>query len=124
VKATREAFGGRPLDWREVDCARMLHFHLQMMGHEPPPLPNYCTALGAARQLNRLGGLPAVLDGMGLERIAPLMMLPGDVGVLPGEAGMDAAIIWEWRKGIGFHEDSDTLANMTPDFSQMLAWRV
>lgn len=123
VAATRAEFSEREIDWRTVDCARMLVFHLRLLGHEPPPLPNYCTARGAARQLSALGGFAAVLDGM-LERIAPLMMLPGDVGVLPGESGMDAAVIWLGRKCMGFHEDSPVLSNMTPDLGQMLAWRV
>lgn len=123
LAATRAAFVGKPIDWVEADCGRMLALHLRMMGHEPPTMPKYRTARGAALSLRKLGGFAAVLDGMGLERVTPLAMLPGDVGVLPGEGGMDAAVIWVGRKCFGWHEDSDELANMTPDLTKLLAWR-
>jgi hypothetical protein len=122
VAATKRAFARREIDWREVDCARMLAFHLVQMGHAPPPLPKYSTAKGAARELKKAGGLAPALDGF-LERIPALLMWPGDVAILPGENGMDAVIIWAGRKGIGWHEDSPVLANMTPDLSLVTAWR-
>jgi hypothetical protein len=123
LASTRLAFAGQAIDWVNVDCGRMLDFHLRAMGHEPPPMPKYRTAKGALRVLRKMGGIAGGLEALGLPRIAPLMMLPGDVGVLPGDDGMDAVHIWQGRKTMGWHEDSEVMANMIPDLAVMLAWR-
>jgi hypothetical protein len=44
--------------------------------------------------------LDAVLPG---QRIAPAAMIVGDLGILPGEDGLDAVVIAAGHKVIGWH---------------------
>lgn len=97
-------YRGRPLDWVNADCMRMLRSHLVAMGHKGlPPLPRYSTAAGAVRALRRTRHetLQSLLDTM-LPRIAPAAMLMGDIVLMGSEDALEAVTlsvghkIWGW----------------------------
>lgn len=121
LEATLSKYRGKSLDYRTADCIRMGRFHLLRMGHKPPPLPRYQSAVGAIRALKAVGGISAVLDKM-LPRIAPARMLIGDIAVLEGEDGMDALVICVGHKVAGWHQDADEMVNLIPQEIKA-AWR-
>lgn len=89
TQATLDRFIGRPFVWGSADCGQLAAFHLKGMGHRLvlTKWGSYRSALGAAKAMKRAGyaDLSAVLDGMGLDRIPPAAVLPGDVLALPHE---------------------------------------
>ncbi|MBA4092390.1 MAG: hypothetical protein C0494_17610 [Sphingobium sp.] len=121
LEKTVAKYRGRPLDYRSADCIRMVRFHLLKMGHKPPPLPRYQSAIGARRALLDAGGMVAIFDAI-LPRITPAAMLPGDIAVVAGE-DCEAAVISMGLKFMGWHEDSEVAVNMTIDATAMTAWR-
>ncbi|WP_030538629.1 hypothetical protein [Sphingobium sp. DC-2] len=122
LEKTLAKYRGRKLDFACADCVRMSRFHLLQMGHRPPPLPSYRSLAGAVRALNQAGGMEAIFDGL-LPRIPYARMLPGDIALLEGDNGMDAAVICVGHKVIGWHEGSDQMVNMVP-LEIKAAWRV
>lgn len=122
LEKTIAKYRGRRLDFRSADCVRMVRYHLLQMGHKPPKLPRYGSAIGARRALSQAGGLMSVFDAI-LPRIAPARMLPGDIAVLPGDGG-DAAVILLEYKFMGWFQDSDEPLNLVVDLSALTAaWR-
>ncbi|MBZ9649992.1 hypothetical protein K9B33_20875 [Sphingobium sp. 3R8] len=122
LEQTVAKYRGRSLDFKTADCVRMARFHLLKMGHKPPALPRYQSAVGAVRAMKAAGGLVAVFDSI-LPRIAPAMMLDGDIAVVAGEGG-DAALIRAGYKFMGWHQDHDQAVNMTVDLANVTAaWR-
>ncbi|MEV4934612.1 DUF6950 family protein [Sphingobium sp. LSP13-1-1.1] len=121
LEKTLAKYRGRTLDFAQADCVRMARFHLLQMGHKPPSLPPYRSAVGARRALQRVGGIVAALDKF-LPRIPHARMLPGDIAVLEGDGGMDAVTICIGHKLIGWHEGSDEMVNLIP-LEIKAAWR-
>ena len=89
AEATGEKFAGRPFEWGERDCLRMVAFALREFGYAPPlrAAGSYRTLIGAHRALKRTGfaTLDAWIDAWGLQRIPPASALPADVLALPSE---------------------------------------
>ena len=122
LQRTADKYRGRVLDFRSADCVRMIRFHLLQMGHKPPPLPRYQSAIGAKRALAQAGGLVAVLDGI-LPRIAPARMLDGDVAVVAGDGG-EAGVICVGHKFMGWHQDHRETVNLVIGLGDITAaWR-
>lgn len=122
LERTLAKYRGRKLDFCGADCVRMARFHLLQMGHKPPPLPCYRSLAGAIRALNAAGGMEQIFDSL-LPRIPHARMLPGDIAILEGDNGMDAAVICVGHKVIGWHENSETMVNLIP-LEIKAAWRV
>lgn len=99
----------------------MARFHLLQMGHKPPALPKYQSAIGARRALLKAGGMISVLDQL-LPRIPAAKMPPGDLAVLDGEASMEATVICLGHKMIGWHEEHDEMVLMEAAVVKA-AWR-
>lgn len=121
LEITIAKYRGRRCDYRSADCIRMARFHLIQMGHKPPPLPRYQSAIGARRALANAGGMIAIFDAL-LPRIAPAAMLPGDIAVAAGDEA-EAALIMHEYKMIGWHQDVDEAVFMTVDANALTAWR-
>ncbi|HEY1605627.1 MAG TPA: hypothetical protein VGF77_08500 [Allosphingosinicella sp.] len=105
---TEARYRGRALDFREVDCLRMLRAHLVAMGHKGlAPLPRYATPEGALRALRRTGHetLESLLDTL-LPRIAPAAMLPGDVALMEAAGALEAVTLCVGHKVWGWHADN------------------
>jgi hypothetical protein len=122
LETTLAKYRGRALDYVTADCIRMIRFHLLQMGHRPPTLPQYRSALGARKKLLAAGGMIAILDAI-LPRIPYSRMLLGDIAVLEGTDGLDAGVICVGHKVIGWHQDSDVMVNLVP-LEIKAAWRV
>jgi len=95
AQAALDRFGGRPLAWGERDCAHLAKFVLMRLGHGNPlkGVKPYRGEVGAVRALHHAertagappgAGLAAILDAMGLQRIAPADALPCDLVGLAG----------------------------------------
>ena len=122
TETTLAKYRGRTLDYCSADCIRMSRYHLLQMGHKPPPLPRYRSLIGARRAYLQAGGLIAAFDAI-LPRIPYSRMLTGDIAVLEGDGGMDAAVICVGHKVIGWNEGSEQLVNLIP-LEIKAAWRV
>lgn len=122
LEKTLAKYRDKPICWGKHDCIHLARFHMIQMGHMPPPLPQYRSLLGARKALEKAGGLIAVFDSL-LPSIAPARMLPGDVAVMEGEDGIDAAVVCVGTKVAGWHGDHETIVNMTP-LALKGAWRV
>jgi len=122
LEATLAKYRGRKLDYVHADCARMIRYHLLQMGHKPPPMPRYRSAIGAQRAALKIGGLVAAFDAI-LPRIPFARMLPGDIAVLEGDGDMDCGVICVGHKVVGWHQNSDDLVNLVP-LEVKAAWRV
>lgn len=122
LEATASKYRGKALDFRTADCVRMVRYHLLQMGHKPPALPRYRSLTGALRAMKAVGGLVTAFDAI-LPRIAPAMMLDGDIAVVAGDGG-DAAMIRCGYKFMGWHQDHDEAVNLMVDLGDITAaWR-
>lgn len=93
---TLAKYRARPFDWRaRSTCIHLARFHLRALGHRPPLIPDFRSAVGARRALAEQGAadVVALLDGQpGLARIAPAAMIVGDLAVMQPEEGADRAL--------------------------------
>jgi hypothetical protein len=105
---TLARYKNRQFDWSTgVTCIHMAWAHLRAMGHRPPTLPRFRSALMAKRALNEAGheGVTALLDSL-LPRIAPARMMLGDLATVEGEVGLDAIMICAGPQRLfGWRED-------------------
>jgi hypothetical protein len=88
-------FRHRPFSWRNrTTCIHLARAQMWALGHRPPSIPDFRSPIGARTALRKAGvaSLVELLDGLA-PRIAPLAMLPGDLGVLPGEPPFEAIVI-------------------------------
>lgn len=129
--ATLAKYRDRAFDWRRgVTCVHMARFHLRRMGHKPEPLPGRVRShVGAVRAMKDRGWqtVADMLDAQpGLARIAPAMMLPGDLAVAQGEQGLGAILICVGpHKLIGWREDAAGMVVLAVPLDQIDgAWRV
>lgn len=90
-----DAFRDKPFSWKgRANCIHLARAQLVAFGYRPSPVPQFATALGARRALEKRGvsTLGALLDSM-LPRITPAGLWVGDIAMLPGEAGFEALTI-------------------------------
>lgn len=127
TEKTLARYRGKAFDWSKgVTCVHLARFHLRNMGHRVPTLPRFRSALGAKKALKAggWGSVSDMLDGM-LPRIAATEMVLGDLGIVPGDAGMDAIFICAGpRKVFGWREDADGLVVLNVSMDELgAAWR-
>lgn len=132
VIAVQQKFAGQTFRLGKADCIQIVRFHLVKMGHRGlPKAKGYSSPAGAMKVLRQLGAenLEQLFDGL-LPRIAPAMMLPGDIGLLPAEEGAPAwragtVAISVGRKFLGWHPDHPMLAVIEPTVETpfIAAWR-
>lgn len=130
VKATEAKYGGRAFDWKgKATCLHLTSFHLRRMGKRPPPLPQVGSPLAARRELAKRGwaNVAEMLDGIGLQRIAPAFLRLGDLVVLASEDGLGSIFISTGeRHFIGWADELAPLARIdvfNPD-GLLGAWRI
>lgn len=100
-------FRNKPFDWRKAaTCIHLARAQAVALGHRPPPVKRFRSALGARRVLQEMGHssvielLDAAFPG---RRIPPAAMLVGDIGAIAGEDGFDAVVIAAGSKVLGWH---------------------
>lgn len=120
TQKTYDKFRGKSFNWQGATCGHLLRSHLRNMGHKPPPMPSYRSAVGAKRALKDMGAcdLTALLGGLGLMPILPAEMIVGDLAVLPGDDGpFDAVVVCAGNKMMGWHgagEGLQMIADVLP----------
>lgn len=130
VQETMEKYRSRPFDWRsKATCLHMARFHLRRMGRKPPPMPQVGSLLAAKKALKERDWLNVadMLDGIGLERIAPAMMLLGDLVAIESEDGIGSIFVAAGpNKIIGWCVEQEGLAVVDLAAPENLkgAWRV
>lgn len=90
-----QRYRNRAFAWHDrATCLHLVRGQLLALGHRPPRIPDIRSAQGAALAMKRLGfqSVKDVLDSL-LPPIAPLAMMVGDIGLLPGEPPFEAAVI-------------------------------
>lgn len=119
-------YRARTFDWKsKATCLHMTWFHLRRMGKRPPALPPIGSLIAAQRALAAHGwnNVGDVLDGIGLERIAPATMRLGDLAMIADDSGMGGIVVSAGGKVIGWHEDADGMVVMDL-LETVAAWRV
>lgn len=130
IESVRARFEGKSYKIGRSDCAKLVRALLVAMGHTKLPKPKpYKTALGAKRELTRLGfdSLEQMMDTL-LERISPAAMLVGDIGLIPADpddaAGDETLVVSLGNKYWGWHPDQFELAVLVIDPDNIkAAWR-
>jgi len=127
TRLTFAKYGSLPFSWsNRATCLHAARFHLRKMGHRPPPIPDFRSALGAQRALVKAGfsTITDLLDSL-LPRIAPAEMIVGDIAVLPGDDGFDSIVISSGSKLVGYHQDDQSGIKPLLTFQPpAAAWRV
>ena len=122
---TRDA----PFDWAGQNCIRLARRQACNMGHKVAKVPNFKSAVGAARALKRQGAenLEQLLDKWFERHDAPAFAIIGDLVLLPGEDGFDSICITDGRGNLFGWHDSD-LSKMSvikaADADIIAAWRL
>ncbi|MBB3691448.1 DUF6950 family protein [Sphingomonas sp. BK580] len=128
AQATLDAVRDKPFRLGRNDCARMVAGHLRRMGHRVklPASGSYASLRGAVKALAARGyaDLPAAMDAMGFERVAPAAALPADVLALPAESPIGClAVVLNNGRACGFVEDAVGAAVIQP-VAYVAAWRI
>lgn len=121
-------FRNRPFDWSErATCIHLARAQMRALGHRPPAIPDFRSALGARKALERTGcaSLQALLDSM-LPRIAPLSAWVGDLMLVPGKEPFGEALaISAGGALLMYHAEADGVANVIDAMSHVrAAWRL
>lgn len=120
TQKTMDRYSGKVFDWSTgVTCVHLARFHLRNMGHKPPTLPRFRSAMGAKKALQaRDWGSVADMLGSLLPSIAPAEMALGDLAIVPGDAGLDAIFVCAGPlKVFGWATDAD--ATVVVDISNL-----
>lgn len=115
-------------DWSAgITCVHLARFHLKNMGHKPPTLPRFRSALGAKKALKERGwaSVAEMLDSM-MPRIAPAQMMLGDLAIVPGDSGLESILVCAGPfKLLGWHPEDGTFVVYDGGNAEVEgAWRV
>jgi hypothetical protein len=93
-----DRYRDKPFSWSGANCIRLARAQAVALGHKPPPVPVFRSALGARRALAKLGhrSVSSLMDSLFPRRPAPAFAIMGDLCVLNGEdedAGLEAVCI-------------------------------
>lgn len=130
TEKTLAKYRHREADWRTaVSCVHMARSHLRAMGHKPEPMPRVRSEAAARQALvtRGHGNVADLLDAQpGLARIAPAMMLLGDLAVLKSADGLGAIMICAGpQKLLGWREDVAGMVVLDVGLDEVDgAWRV
>lgn len=129
TQATLAWFAKRPFDWgKAATCVHMIRRHITKLGHRPPPMPAFRSALGAKKALQGKGwgSLSEMMDGV-LPAIPPAHAVLSDVVELPSDDAVFGALCIVIGNGrvMGYFEGAgDMLTVMQPLAPPLRAWSV
>ncbi|OWK29214.1 DUF6950 family protein [Sphingomonas dokdonensis] len=128
TQATLDAWRGRKFKLGHADCVRLAADHLRRMGHKVrlPAKGKYATVRSALKELKARGyaDLPAALDDMGLEQIAPAAARIGDIIAIPSEHAIGCLMVAVGNgRTLGWQEDHEGAEVFQP-VEYVGAWRV
>lgn len=127
TQATMDHFATRPFDWRKgATCVHLVRKQLVGMGHKPPPMRAFRSALTAKRALEAKGwaSLTAMMDSL-LPAIPPARAVLGDVVEMPSDDDVFGALAVVAGNGrlMGYFGATDGLAIVQPTLVPIGAWR-
>lgn len=129
TEAVIARFRARAFGWNTGGtCLHLARAQMRAMGHKPPTIPHFYSAVGARRALLATGytDLTALLDSM-LPQIAPAAMWVGDLAVMDSgeDDPFDAIVVSAGRLMVGYHADHLNLGVVNIDpLSFKGAWRL
>lgn len=128
TQKTLDRYRPKVFDWSKgITCIHLAWCQLRQMGHRPPTLPRFRSALAAKRALKERGfdTVEAALDSL-LPRIAPAQMLLGDLASVPGTEGLDSILVCAGpQKLMGWHPVDGSFVLYDGGMEQITgAWRV
>lgn len=128
TEKTVQRYRYRPFDWATGGtCLHLARAQMKNMGHRPPAIPKFSSALGAQRAMKAAGfeALSDLFDSL-LTRIAPASMLIGDLALFPGEPPFDSVVVSAGSgMMLGWHgTDLSRLHNIVETGDVVAAWRL
>ncbi len=127
TQAVVDRFRVRPFGWANGGtCIHLARAQMRALGHRPPPIPRFRSAIGARRALLVAGhrDLAALFDSM-LPQIAPAAMWVGDLALMRGDANFDAVVVSTGRLMAGYHSEQLDRGVVNIDAFEFIgAWRL
>lgn len=129
TERTLAKYRARPFDWAKgATCIHLARTQARNLGHRPPALPRFRSAVGARTALRSTGHdtLEALLDSL-FERIPPAFMRLGDLATLPGDGPFPAVMVFDGgAKLLGWHDaDPSGIKPVARAMGDVLgAWRL
>jgi hypothetical protein len=129
TKRTLDAWRGVTFDWTQpATCVHLARSHLVELGYDLPPIPEFDTALGAARAMREHGwdSVSDMLDSLLERRPGAAFMMLGDLALIKGAGGLDAIFICAGPlKVFGWREDEPDLVLLDVGLGELeAAWKV
>lgn len=127
TKATLDHFAAKPFSWSTgATCVHLVRKQLIGMGHRPPPMKAFRSALTAKKALQSKGwaDLAAMMDSL-LPAIPPARAIVGDVIEMPSDDevfGALAVVVGNGRV-MGYLGEGNALTVMQPKVVPLGAWR-
>lgn len=126
TEATLARYRHKAFDWgKGITCVHLARAQLRAMGHKPPTLPRFRSALAARREMQARGwaNVEDMLDAL-LPRIAPARMMLGDLAVAQSGDGMGSIMICAGpHKLLGWHDDAAELVVLDVGLDELAgAW--
>jgi hypothetical protein len=125
TRRTAAKYRAKPFSWaNRATCIHLARTQLRNLGHMPPPIPDFRSALGARRALLRAGfsSVSDLLDSL-LPRISPARMLVGDLAVIEGDEGFDGIVVSAGGKMLGWNEADASGLRILVVREYLGAWR-
>ena len=131
TQACMDRFAFKPVAPGRRDCGKLAAMAMHQMGRSAKLLnaSRHTTWAGAVRYIRKAGfkDLVALVDAMGMERIAPAAALPGDIIACPSEEGdgfgCSLAVALDNGRILGLNPASGLIEPMVPHLF-IAAWRV
>jgi hypothetical protein len=127
TQATLDHFASKPFDWRSgATCVHLVRKQLVGMGHRPPPMKAFRSALTAKKALQSKGwaDLAEMMSAL-LTAIPPARAIIGDIVEMP--SGDDAfgalAVVMGNGRIMGYLGETDLLTIAQPLVVPLAAWR-
>lgn len=127
TQATMDHFANKPFDWVDgATCVHLVRKQIVGLGHKPPPMRAFRSALSAKKALAAKGwaSVSEMMDSL-LERIPPARVILGDVVEMPSDDetfGALAIVVGNGRV-MGYLGDNDMLTIAQPVTVPLAAWR-
>ena len=127
TQATLDHFASKPFDWRSgATCVHLVRKQLVGMGHKPPPVKAFRSALTAKRALHSKGWatLAQMMDDL-VQPIPASRAILGDIVEMPSDDDTFGALAIVMGNGriMGYLGETDLLTIAEPTVTPVAAWR-
>jgi CBS-domain-containing membrane protein len=127
TQTTLDHFASKAFDWRTgATCVHLVRKQLVGMGHRPPPIKAFRSALTAKKALQSKGwaNLADMMSSL-LTPVAPARAIIGDIVEMPSEDDTFGALAVVMGNGriMGYLGETDLLTIAQPLVVPLAAWR-